>query len=187
MPDSLLLSRAANDHADMEVIIRLIQEAADWLRTQDTDQWARPWPNRAGRDRFIKTAIRQGKTWICWDNETPAATLTADPDTDPYWPPEDRAESAVYVHRLVVSRKYAGTGLGAALLNWAGATARHEHGVQWLRLSAWTTNQRLHTYYRNQGFCLCRLRQGDSYPSAAFFQKPTDHIPPDSATVFQRV
>jgi ribosomal protein S18 acetylase RimI-like enzyme len=92
-----------------------------------------------------------------------------DPDTDPYWPAEYHADPAVYVHRLTVGRAYAGTGLGAALLDWAG---RCDPGARWLRLSAWTDNERLHAYYQRQGFTLCVLRADDSYPSSAFFQRP---------------
>lgn len=174
----LSLSRATDNDADMAVILRLIKEAADWLRTQGTDQWARPWPNRAGRDRMIRAALREGKTWICRDNGTAVATITPDPAEDPYWSREQRGEPAVYIHRLVVSRQYAGAGLGAALLDWAGRAARREHGAKWIRVSAWTTNKRLHDYYLAQGFSLCALDPDDGYPSAAHFQKATADIPP---------
>jgi GNAT superfamily N-acetyltransferase len=187
MPDwHLTLSRANDSDADMAVIIRLIQEAADWLRAKDTDQWAHPWPNRAGRDNRIRMALRQGKSWICWDDGIPAATITADPDHDPYWPQDDRTDSSVYIHRLVVSRQYAGAGLGAALLDWAGRTAWAEYAAQWIRVSAWTTNRRLHAYYRRQGFSLCGFHADDGYPSAARFQKPTAAVPPQVSGLFRQ-
>jgi GNAT superfamily N-acetyltransferase len=168
----------------MAAIIQLIQEAADWLRTKDTDQWAKPWPNRAGRDSRVRAAMLAGKSWICWDHDVPAATITADPDEDPYWSAEDRAEPAVYIHRLVVARKYSGFGLGAALINWAGSTARHDHKARWIRVSAWTTNRRLHAYYRQQGFAWRGFHPDDGYPSAARFQKPTAAIPAVGTELF---
>ena len=163
--------------ADMAVIIRLIEDAAEWLRHKGTDQWARPWPNRAGRDGRILESLSQGKTWIGWDNGTPAATITPDPDDDLYWPDYLRREPAVYVHRLVVGRAYRGAGLGAALLDWAGRTARRDHDARWIRVSAWTTNAGLHAYYRRQGFQACGFHPDDGYPSAARFQKPTANLP----------
>jgi GNAT superfamily N-acetyltransferase len=176
MPDSpIALRRGTVD--DLGTIIRLIEEASAWLRAKGTDQWARPWPNRAGRDSRILASLSQGKTWIGWDDGTPAATITADPDEDPYWPDDLRRDPAVYVHRLVVRRAYKGAGLGAALLDWAGWTARRDHGAQWTRVSAWTTNVGLHGYYRRQGFLPCGLHADDGYPSAARFQKPTAPIP----------
>lgn len=170
----------------MGVAIQLIEEAAEWLRRdKGTDQWARPWPNRAGRDTRILASLSQGKTWIGWDNGAPAATITADPDEDPYWPDDLRRESAVYVHRLVVRRLYKGVGLGAALLDWVGRTARHRHDAQWIRVSAWTTNTGLHDYYRRQGFEPCGFHADDGYPSAARFQKPTAPIPPPGSGLFR--
>jgi GNAT superfamily N-acetyltransferase len=160
----------------MPVILRLIQEAANWLRVKDTDQWARPWPDQVGLDSRISSALRQSTTWICWDGIIPAATITADLQQDPYWSEANPAEAAVYIHRLVVSRKYAGQGLGSALLDWAGLAARRESEARWIRLSAWTTNQNLHEYYQRQGFAFIGFHPDPDYPSRARFQKPTANL-----------
>jgi Acetyltransferase (GNAT) family len=179
----IALHRASVD--DVGVAIRLIEEASEWLRDKGTDQWARPWPNQAGRDSRILASLSQGKTWIGWDNGIPAATITADRDEDPYWPDDLRREPAVYVHRLVVRRPYSGVGLGAALLDWAGWTARRDHGARWIRVSAWTTNVGLHAYYRRQGFAPCGFHADDGYPSAARFQKPAAPGPAHARGLFR--
>jgi len=177
MPDWPLSLRRAHVR-DTPKIIGLIDEAARWLHDyKKTDQWAKPWPSRAGRDSRIRASLREGKTWICWDKSTPVATLTADPEHDPYWAQGPRAEPAVYVHRLVVARSYAGHRLGASLLDWAGRTGHLVHGARWLRVSAWTTNLALHAYYLGEGFELTGFHADDGYPSAARFQKATSHIP----------
>ena len=60
MPDwPLALIRAVDDNDDFTAIIQLIQEAAEWLRTMGTDQWAKPWPTEAGRDSRVRAALRQ--------------------------------------------------------------------------------------------------------------------------------
>jgi hypothetical protein len=46
---------------------------------------------------------------------------------------------------------YAGQNLGGRFLDWAGDRACRA-GAQWLRLDAWTTNERLQRYYLDQGF-----------------------------------
>jgi len=178
MPDWPFVVRRA-DATHVDTIIGLIDEAADWLATKGTDQWAKPWPNRADRDGRILLALRQGKTWICWDQEVPAATLTADLDDDPYWTSEHLRPSrrAIYVHRLVVSRRYAGMRLGASLLDWSGRTAWLSHGAQIMRISAWTTNRALHRYYERQGFDQRGYHADDGYPSGARFEKVTSVIP----------
>jgi GNAT superfamily N-acetyltransferase len=182
MAPSFDLRQATTD--DLTVIVSLIEGAADWLRTKGTDQWAQPWPDRVNRDRRILTHLGAGKTWICWDRETPAATITADPDEDPYWPERQRREPAIYVNRLVVSRAYAGEGLGAELVNWAGRKAWSDYGARWIRVSAWTTNTMLHSYYQSQGFEACGFHADDGYPSAARFQKATDNLPASGLGLF---
>jgi len=178
MPDWPLVVRRAAP-ADMDAIIGLIDEAAIWLQTKDTDQWAQPWPSRADRDGRVMLSLRQGKTWICWDHDVPAATLTADFDDDPYWTSEHARPSrrAIYVHRLIVARRYAGMHLGSSLLNWVGRTGWLAHGVRCMRVSAWTTNQALHSYYERQGFASRGYHADDGYPSAARYEKLTSVIP----------
>jgi len=72
----------------------LVHEAAEWLRTsKDTDQWATPWPDRAGQRERILNDLFKGKTWIVWDGPSVAATITVDTEEpltlngQPVWPP----------------------------------------------------------------------------------------------------
>lgn len=171
--------------AELTVVIRLIEEAAGWLADKGTDQWARPWPDRTGRDGRLLESLSQGKTWIGRDSAMPVATITADPDPDPYWPDHLRREPAVYVHRLVVARRYKGARLGGALLDWAGRTARRDHGARWIRVSAWTSNADLHAYYESQGFEPCGFHADDGYPSRARFQKSTNDLPAAEPGLFR--
>jgi GNAT superfamily N-acetyltransferase len=180
MVNTPLLLRLATE-SDEEVITSLIDEAADWLRGKDTDQWAEPWPTAAQRRQRIVTALQARRTWILWDGRLPAATLTAEPDhtqgDGQVWPEEVREDPAVYVCRLVVRRSHSGRSLGAALLDWAGHTARQARGAEWVRVDVWTTNLALHAYYKAHGFDFYRYSEkADVYPSAALFQKRTDQI-----------
>jgi GNAT superfamily N-acetyltransferase len=146
------------------------------LRTKGTDQWAVPWPDENGRNERISRAIAAGRTWIAWDGNQPAATLTASPNHHGIWPEHAWQEPAVYVRRLTVSRRYSGIGLGSQLMDWAGMRARHEYGARFIRVDVWTTNTELHSYYQRQGFEYCGLSPEPGYPSAALFQKPVEGI-----------
>jgi len=171
---------------DLNVIIGLIDTAADWLRTKNTDQWAQPWPSEKDRSHRILRDLRAGKTWIAWDGAVPAATITADSRNNPIWPPETRQEQAVYVCRLVVSRTHTGNRLGSGLIDWAGFRALQRHAARWVRVDVWTTNVALHAYYQRQGFDFYGFCEAmPEYPSAALFQKPTDRIKPTDGTMFQ--
>jgi GNAT superfamily N-acetyltransferase len=172
---SPVLRRAAP--GDHDVIIGLMDAAADWLRTKNTDQWAEPWPSEEDRNHRIHRDLIAGKTWIAWDGVTPAATITGDSAQNPIWPAEAQCDPAVYVFRMVVSRAFAGLGLGVALLDGVGLRARRRYGARWIRVDVWTTNTALHAYYRSQGFGFCGFSEASgSYPSAALFQKETSRI-----------
>lgn len=67
-------------------------------------------------------------------------------------------------------------GLGARLLDWAGDIGARVHEARWIRIDVWTTNRRLHAYYRKQGFRFSGLRDLDDdpdYPSRALFERST--------------
>jgi ribosomal protein S18 acetylase RimI-like enzyme len=86
----------------------------------------------------------------------------------------------------VVSRAFAGRGIGAALLDWAGLSARRSYGARWIRVDVWTTNTALHAYYRSQGFVFSGFSEAlEPGPSAALFQKKTDHIRTTGPALFR--
>lgn len=174
---------------DLAAVSGLMAEATRWLReNKRTDQWAEPWPSADGRRQRVRAAIRAGRTWLVLDGAGPAATMTASPNHHGIWPEENRRDPAVYIRRLIVSRRYAGQGLGAQLLDWAGLRASREYGAQWVRVDVWTTNKALHEYYIRQGFEFCGFCETiEDYPSAALFQKPVHQIKPPEELLFREI
>jgi ribosomal protein S18 acetylase RimI-like enzyme len=166
---------------DHQTIIGLIEEASRWLADRDTDQWARPWPSAAERDERIMRALRSGETWLLKDGPRPVATVTfRRAGLSFLWTPEEMKEPAAYVHRLVVTRSYAGMEIGARLLDWATEQAVRDWGAVWTRIDVWRTNRKLHAYYERLGFRL--VRSGDDipdYPSSSLFQRPA-RLPVDA-------
>jgi GNAT superfamily N-acetyltransferase len=156
------------------ILIDLIEEAARWLRGKDTDQWAEPWPDRRGRDERIRRGLELGQTWIAWDGDVPAATMTISPRANPDVWRDKGQEDAVYIHRLVVSRAYGGLDLGGVLIDWAVQRELRTRRVAWVRVDVWTTNADLHDYYERQGFIRCGDCPDPRYPSGALFQKAAD-------------
>lgn len=165
---------------DLNTIIQLIDEASKWLRLKDTDQWARPWPDAESRRQRILDGMRNGITWIVRDGDDTVATISMTSVGNPLlWSPEERREPAVYLHRLVVSRKYAGQGVGAALLEWAAQQGRIRYGAEIVRIDVWQDNLALHSYYRRLGFkspsgtdeTEVRVRDKNFWPSGAVFQR----------------
>jgi hypothetical protein len=174
---------------DRDEIYDLLGEATAWLRGKDTDQWEKPWPSREARDRRILTGLENGGTWIVRDALGPVATITVATRPDPgVWsdlePGCDLADRAVYVHRLITSRKYAGLELGSELIDWAGYYGERLYGAQWIRVDVWTSNLALHAYYTKRGFLSCGSCADPCYPSRALFQKP---LPATTRPRFARI
>ena len=166
---------------DLDAVLGLIDEAAAWLRTKDTDQWFAPWPNEAARDAQVLRSLQRQATWIVWDDDIPAATVTMRPRHDPrIWArpavTADLGERAVYLDRLVVARSYAGWGLGAQLIDWAGLQAWDTYGAKWIRINVWSTNSALHDYFLKRGFQPCGHTPDPDFPEGALFEKPTAKI-----------
>jgi GNAT superfamily N-acetyltransferase len=160
--------------SDLKQILYFIDEAAAWLQTKDIDQWSSPWPDREARDARIERDLQGGRTWMVEDDGIPIATITCRPHGNPaLWSESQRADLAVYVSRLIVSRGYAGSGLGVELIDWAGKWARQQYGARWIRIDVWTTNIALHGYYEKQGFRFLKFCEDVDYPSAALFQRAT--------------
>ena len=166
---------------DFDTVRGFIDEAAAWLRTKNTNQWAAPWPDPAARDARVMRGLAGEKTWIVRDGDVAAATVTLTPRLNPkVWSRPactcDLGERAVYAHRLITARSYHGQGLGAQLIDWAGLRARGEYGARWIRIDVWTTNAELHDYYRKTGFEPCGECADPAYPSGKLFQKRTSRI-----------
>jgi GNAT superfamily N-acetyltransferase len=162
-------------------IFGLVREAAEWLRmSKDTDQWRTPWPDPAGQVERIRNDLLKGKVWLVWDGAVTAATITVDTqgplalNEQPVWPADKTREPALYVRRVIVRRRYAGRGLGAALLDWAADVARRNYETALIRIDVWTTNSDLHNYYIRQRFIPCAgrdPRELANYPAQALFER----------------
>jgi ribosomal protein S18 acetylase RimI-like enzyme len=177
---------------DMNAVLRLYGSAAEWLQKEkDTNQWAKPWPDKTAMDARVAKGISDGLTWMVEDNGTQVGTITCrERGTDYLWTPDELRDPAVYVSRLIVSRGYADQGIGAALIDWAAARAIREWQANWIRVDVWTTNAGLHEYYKKRGFTHLRTKEVTTewdYPSAALFQKPTADIDGGAAARFTEV
>lgn len=151
---------------ELDVIEDLLREASAWLASRGIDQWQFP-PHR---DRITR-ALEHGEVFLAGIDSQPIATLQLDAHADPeFWNPADEPGDALYIHRMAVSRRYAGAGIGGKLLDWASDRAAAA-GKPWLRLDAWKDNPGLHRYYESQGFTMLRVIDLPHRGSGALFQR----------------
>jgi GNAT superfamily N-acetyltransferase len=131
---------------------------------------------RRSDERGLRPAIARGEVFTVRDHDQVVATFTLDDYADPdFWTESDDPKSALYVHRMIVSRAAAGHDLNAAILDWAEQHAAGA-GRDWLRLDAWRTNLALHRYYERHGFQHIRTIGLPWRGSGALF--PTPPLPP---------
>jgi GNAT superfamily N-acetyltransferase len=172
MTSALHIDQAKTEH--FGVIVELIDEARDWLPAIGTDQWSVPWPTENERNERIVRGLELGATWIVWARNRAVATVTtANCSNLKVWSEAecDVTDPAVYAHRLIVAREWAGWGLGAELINWVGLRGQREYKAEWIRIDVWSTNKRLQNYYKKSGFKPCGWSPDPGYPSGALLQK----------------
>jgi GNAT superfamily N-acetyltransferase len=193
MTARLRIVRAEATDENLQVVLRLIDEAAQWLHTKDTDQWARPWPDPISRNERVWRGLQGKKTWFVQDeaqNTLATVTIATHANHD-VWPASawggesPRNSDAVYVHRLIVAREQAGTGLGSDLFDWAGQRAARQYGAKWIRIDVWTSNSDLHKYYESRGFEPAGFCADPKYPSGALFEKEVSRIAEDFQPQFR--
>lgn len=156
---------------DLKAVLQLRDEAARWIAATGSDQWQSAWPTPDQQAERIAGSIAARETWMLYIGDNIAGTFALDDYADPaLWAPAERAEPAFYVHRLIITRTYAGKGLGAFVLDWCSNRAL-ENGKTWVRVDVWTSNVRLQKYYLDQHFSHVRTIHSE-YPSGALFQRP---------------
>jgi ribosomal protein S18 acetylase RimI-like enzyme len=151
-------------------VLTLLAEAAKWLNARGIRQW----PAGGFPAARIEPIIDQGVMYVLSDGNdpVPAATVAVDGYADPeFWVAADRCDSALYVHKLAVSRAYSGHGLGDALLDWAGSHAAAA-GRSRLRLDCSKDNAQLQGYYKRLGFRHVRTVDLPHRASGALFERP---------------
>ncbi|MEV0236962.1 GNAT family N-acetyltransferase [Nonomuraea sp. NPDC050786] len=175
----LALRRAEPE--DLPGVLTLLADTAEWLYTQGVRQWPR---GGFGPER-IEPLIEERVLFLLDDelryldpdeSAPPVATIALDGHADPeFWTLDDDPGAALYVHKLAVARPWSGSGLGDALLDWAGASA-HAAGLPWLRLDCAKGNRRLQEYYRRRRFRHVRTVDLPHRASGALFERRSEDL-----------
>ena len=112
--------------------------------------------------------IERGELYVADVEGETAATFTLLWDDSTFC--GERPPDAAYLHKLAVRRRFAGRGLGAALVEWADAHAAAA-GRRFLRLDCQRDDPGIRAYYERLGF----EHRGDvDHPrfAAALYERP---------------
>jgi ribosomal protein S18 acetylase RimI-like enzyme len=86
-----------------------------------------------------------------------------------FWPDIDKNTSG-YIHKLSVSREYAGKNVPERLIHYAEKICR-EKNIQYLRLDCLGERSKLCEYYERHGFQLVEKKIYASWGETAFYIK----------------
>ncbi len=132
-------------------ILSLLLDASKWLETKGTTQWDYYRKDLEGNAGEVVESMENGNTFVVEKEGEVIASLTLEPKASEFdfdlWGNEAKDEGAMYLHRLVVLREYAGKGIGAALMKWAEAYVKRE-GKNKLRFDCLASNEGLNHYYQ---------------------------------------
>lgn len=144
---------------DAAELLALREAAAAWLTRRGIRQWE---PGEVGIDE-VHRQVASGEWHVRREGRQIIAALRLAWQDEAIWGPQPPV--AAYIHGLVIERRYAGAGLGSALLGWAAqqATSRDR---PLLRLDCVEDNPSLLNYYERHGFRVVGRRDVDArwYP-----------------------
>ena len=142
----------AGSAADAGFLLDMFDEAVAWMTARGQgDQWGtEPWSQNPARVRRVHEMASELELWIGHLGQAPAGALALSEQPPSYVQPAGERE--LYVRLLLTSRRRAGNGIGAALLDHARAQAR-QRSIDLVRVDCWAGAQgRLIDYYVRNGF-----------------------------------
>jgi GNAT superfamily N-acetyltransferase len=136
---------------DLPEAAAILEDAARWVASLGYPAWdAGSFVDPNGRGRAqLGAALGSGGLYLARVRGEPAATVSLFDQDERFWPgaPAD----ALYVHKLAVLRRFAGLGLGRAILGWADHQAGLS-GKAYLRLDCPRDDPGVRVYYERAGY-----------------------------------
>ncbi|MFD1361205.1 GNAT family N-acetyltransferase [Lentibacillus salinarum] len=136
--------------SDVDTVIRILRDAAGWLRDRGIYQWDFYLTDEAASE--VRQAIKAGTTYLVTDNHQPVATFNLSHQQSELdasvW--GNRDDNALYLHRLAVDKNYRHQQIGKKLLEWIQENSQTDSHV--LRLDCVADNPELNQFYVKAGF-----------------------------------
>ncbi len=140
--------------ADAPAVLDMLDSAVAWMNDRgNTEQWGTtPYSQKPGGVARVERYMTENAPHIAELAGTPVGALVLDTGPSPQMPIAPAEEPERYVRLLVSDRRYAGRGIGAALLAHAVEEAR-QAGVGLLRVDCYAGGRgELVAFYERSGF-----------------------------------
>lgn len=140
--------------ADAPAVLDMLDAAVAWMNDRgNTEQWGTtPYSKKPGGVARVEGYLTENAPHIAELGGTPVGALVMDSGPSTQMPIAPSEEPERYVRLLVSDRRYAGRGIGAALLAHAAEETRRA-GVDLLRVDCWAGGGgELVAFYERNGF-----------------------------------
>ncbi|EPH45905.1 GNAT family N-acetyltransferase [Streptomyces aurantiacus] len=138
--------------ADIPLFLAILDSAVEGLVARGrTGQWGtQPLSRNPKVVESIEKYVADGSPWLAEVDGEAAGMLMLTDGPGSYIPPVEEPEQ--YVHYLATDPRFAGRGVGRALLTHAAAETRRQ-GISLLRVDCYAGNEgKLVAYYESNGF-----------------------------------
>ncbi|MCY0934904.1 GNAT family N-acetyltransferase [Streptomyces sp. H34-S4] len=140
--------------ADVPAVLDMLDSAVAWMNARgNTEQWGTtPYSLVPGGVERVQRYTTENSPYVAELDGVPVGALVLDSGPSPKMPIAPAAEPERYVRLLICDRRYAGLGIGAALLVRAAEETKRA-GVELLRVDCWAGGTgELVAYYERNGF-----------------------------------
>lgn len=129
----------------LDEVLEIIRGTAKWLKGIGIHQWSENFPISR-----LETEVLKGELFVLLGSDQHViGTVSLSMGRSEYWP--DDKSSAVYLHRLAISRECAGRNFGTEIVEWVLEYSKRQ-GVTLVRLECDKTNPFLPGFYERCGF-----------------------------------
>jgi ribosomal protein S18 acetylase RimI-like enzyme len=156
----MLIKKA--DEPDLPVIYELFEEAIRFQKANHYIGW-----NDYDKE-FIRSDIKNGLLYKLVAGDTIACIFSICLSDALIWRHREKGD-AVYLHRIVLNRKFAGRKLFGKVLAWAKQYA-NEKRLSYIRMDTWADNEKIIAYYIGYGFSFV-----ENYTTPATEALPVQH------------
>lgn len=141
------------DVVETEKAVEILRETAEWLQRRGSLQWAEVLD---GKDKHgLAEAIKNGEVYFYFNQKNQLAGMLAawnKPTAwdQQLWQKQQKTNSAIYIHRLLVRPNYRGKGYGKQMLDEVKELFHSK--VTEIRLDCLASNEQLIAFYKGNGF-----------------------------------
>jgi len=132
------------DSNDLPIIFNLFEEAIKFMKRKNYIGW------KSYDKEFIKSDIEQGLLFKITRSNEIACIFSVCYSDALIWREKEK-DNAIYLHRIVLNRNFAGEQLFNKVLEWAIQFAKNRK-LDYVRMDTWADNEKIIAYYKSYGF-----------------------------------